>query len=241
MTAKWATTGGESVAGSDGNVDGSQKVVNHLLGRIAGGGRVGRELVDLADFVPASNHGCFGTCFLADLRQANIGHQAIADAFSANRVFLLASLADERLNAFSRASPANGPVRLFVSGPEVAQIADAIAMAIDGGFRSRPRHAEKFKGKSGGRGLGVGKDIRSAVAAHGQDAFLDLRAHPGFFAEGESGSDLDAGGASEHRFPDSIGIAIGPGEPKREIQFSKSGEFDGVSITIDGFTARIQF
>ena len=134
-----------------------EKHADDVVGGVAGA--AGREEPrDGRKIVAGGDEGRFGTSSVANLREADVGEQAVADALSAYGVIEVSALGKVDGDGLASASVADVALGSAVSFAQEAQVADAGTLGADVGFGGGALQRGDLEGKPSGRGEGVGKD-----------------------------------------------------------------------------------
>ncbi len=116
--------------GCDVGEDAGEQLLEHVVGGVAR--RAGREEGrDVGDAVAGGHERELDGTVRSHLGLADRRHEAVADALAADGVGLVAALRDVVRDGLGGAAPADGPAVLAVRVPEVAEVADAVAVRID--------------------------------------------------------------------------------------------------------------
>ena len=109
----------------------------------------GQEVADGIGVVAEGDQRRFDGAVGAILGMADVGEQGVAEALASDGVFLFAAFGEVGGFGFGGASIADGSVGRGIGLAQVSQIADALALGVDAGFRSGFLDLRDFEGESG--------------------------------------------------------------------------------------------
>jgi len=112
---------GRRVSGID-----AEQSVEHIIRRIAGTTR-SQKTVNPGRVVARRDERRLELTAVTDLGVSNSGQEAVAHAFAPEGVGLVAALAEIVLQRLTRATIADGAIRLAIDLAQVAQVADSLA------------------------------------------------------------------------------------------------------------------
>ena len=124
----------------------------------------------------------------ANLRQADVSHQSVAQAEASNGIFDLPTFAYVSIDGLGRAAMPQRAILFTVILPEIRQVTDSLPECLHHGIHSALSDDWHLKWKTRGRRFWIGSNDQRAVVNGIEQGSLDRRFEAGLLAQSEPSS-----------------------------------------------------